>query len=485
MNEIITSIHRWVSEPGWRKGQILTIFFLFILAGCSPSLAEPAPTIAITQPPPPTAAPTLISTPLPSPTATPIRVPTTTPMPTPTETLAPTITQSEGRRGLIAFAMAQGNLGGIRIIQADGNSDSVTLSDHPSFDSKPSWSPDGSQIAFESNRENLDEHYYIYTMNSDGSRFTRVTTTDTWYINPDWSPDGSRIAMSSDKQEPGNADLYVLDLNIKELKRLTDDPAIDGEPSWSPDASQIVFTSERDGSFNIYTLNMDTGETTQLTQGSGVNAQPDWSPDGEKIIFASKRDVDAEIYVMDADGANPSRLTTFPGKDTHPEWSPDGNYFAFAHEEGGVRKIYVADLNGSPPELLFENLDQAIAGFPAWSVAQEAISLDPVIGPPFCMRDTDGDLKPDMPSATISTKDDFGFIVFPYDNMQDGMTFSHAWETPGELSIVGENIQSWDGGEEGIHISYSTLQHTPGVVTVKLYLEGELMQEIECEVVEP
>jgi hypothetical protein len=124
-------------------------------------------------------------------------------------------------------------------------------------------------------------------------------------------------------------------------------------------------------------------------------------------------------------------------------------------------------------------------GYPAWTVAQETISKDPVIGPPFCMRDTDGDFNPDTVSATFTTKDDFGFIVFPYDNMQDGMTFTHSWETPGELSLAGDVISFWDGGKEGIHSSYATLQHAPGVVTVKLYLEEELMQEIECEVVEP
>lgn len=412
--------------------------------------------------------------------------PTDTPMP-PTSTPAPRAAQPEGRRGLIAFAMAQGNMGGIRVIQADGSSDVLILSDHPSYDIRPSWSPDGSQIAFESNREDPDdkEHFYIYTMNSDGSHFSRVTDTDAFYAQPDWSPDGRLLALVSDTQEPGNVDLYVLDLNTRELTRLTDDLAADIEPSWSPDGSQIAFTSNRDGSPNVYILEVDSGETKQLTRDAGNNAQPDWSPDGAMILFASDRDGDVKIYVMDADGANQSRLTTNPGNDIHPEWSPDGNYFAFAHEEAGTRKIYVSDLNGSPPELLFENPDQTSAGYPAWSTADETISEDPVIGPPYCMRDTDGDFQPDMVSATFSTDDDFGFIVFPYDNMQDGMTFSHSWETPGELSMVGDNLSFWDGGEQGIHISYSSLQHTPGVVTVKLYIEDQLMQEIECVVVQP
>jgi tricorn protease-like protein len=142
-----------------------------------------------------------------------------------------------GRQGVIA-CHDEDNWGSIHLIQADGSSDPVMLSMHPSIDSKPSWSPDGSQIAFESLRDDpINQEYMdIYTMNADGSGLTRLTNTDTWYAQPDWSPDGSRIALVSDQQEPGNSDLYVLNLKTKELNRLTDD--LRGrEPSWSPDGS--------------------------------------------------------------------------------------------------------------------------------------------------------------------------------------------------------------------------------------------------------
>ena len=478
---------------------VVPIILAMILTGCSsggavgPAGGEAGATItqeviATTEAHTETATPT--RTPLP-PTITP--EPTATPKPT--ETPAPTATQPEGRQGVIAFAMAEGNMGGIHVIQADGSGDPVMLSMHPSYDIHPSWSPDGSQIAFEANHEDPtdQEHMYIYTINSDGSQLTRITEADAVYAMPDWSPDGSRIVMASDKQEPGNTDLYVMDLKTKELTRLTDDPDAEGDPSWSPDGSQIAFTSNRDGSLNIYILDVDSGEITQLTQGTSGNGNPSWSPDGKKILFVSNRDDDVEIYVMDADGENQTRLTTTPGRDIHPNWSPDGNSFAYAHEESNTRKIYVGDLSGSPPELLFEVPEGAAAGYPAWTMAQETASEEPVIGAPFCARDTNGDYQPDTPSATFTTEDDMAFIVFPYDNMQDGMDYYHSWDTPsdGELSFVGEFHDFWDGGEEGLHVSYSTLQHAPGVVKVELYLaeefsmEGELMQEIECEVVEP
>jgi hypothetical protein len=142
-------------------------------------------------------------------------------------------------------------------------------------------------------------------------------------------------------------------------------------------------------------------------------------------------------------------------------------------------------MKGSPPELLFKNPNHTSSGYPAWTVAQETISNDPVIGPPYCMRDTDGDYQPDKVTNTFSTKDDIAYIEFPYDNMQDGMIFSHEWEVPGGSSVLIVGASSWDGGETGFHVSYFGLQHAPGVIKIKLYLENKLMQEIECEVVEP
>jgi Tol biopolymer transport system component len=329
----------------------------------------------------------------------------------------------------------------------------------------------------------------IFTMNSDGTQLTRLTNADGWYAQPDWSPDGSRIALlTAESQDAGDADLAVLDLSSKELTRLTDGPAVDMEPSWSPDATQIAFASDRDGVLNIYTLNVETGEITQLTREAGDNNHPDWSPDGKRILFISSRDGDEEIYVMDADGANQTRLTTEPGMDTHPEWSPDSETFAYAHAgESGLGKIYVADLNGAAPELLFEIPEDMTAMHPAWTVAKTTTSEDPVFGPPICMRDTDGDFQPDTPTATFSTEDDWAFIGFTYDNMQDGMDFwsKSTFNTGLEISLENHSLPPWNGGKQGFNFIYEKLQNSPGSIVVELYLGEKLMQTIECEIVEP
>lgn len=410
------------------------------------------------------------------------------PTATATKPPVPTVTQPPDRKGVIAFYRKEGNMGGIMIIRADGSGDPIMLSAHPSSDSKPSWSPDGSQIAFESLRDDVAGNRYmdIYLMNSDGSHLTRITDTDGWYAQPDWSSDGNRLAIASDKEEKGNADLYILTLDTSGWMRLTNDPSVDRNPSWSPDATKIVFFSDRNGNWDVYTIDVETGETVQLTDDPGDDYHPDWSPDGQKILFSSNRDGDVEIYIMDADGKNQRRLTNTAGNDTDPEWSPDGNYFAYAHDTSGIGEIFVMDLNGNLPVLLFENTTESALGLPAWSNVAH-IDSEPVFGPPFCLRDTNGDMKPDAVTNTFSTEDLMPFVAFPYRNMSPGLSTSVKWDYENSDMDSVNMALAWEHGESGWYISPAggpTLSMIgPRKVTVQLSIGGELVQEIECEVV--
>jgi len=446
------------------KRHITLILLVVLVAGCT---AEPA-IVPTTTP-----APTMTSSHIP-PTAT------ITPSPTPVVPKEPT--------GLIAFYLKQGNVGGIAVINADGSGDPIVLSAHPTSDSKPVWSPDGSRIAFESLRDDVVDLKFldIYIMNSDGSHLERVTNTDGWYSQPDWSPDGSRLAIASDKDEKGNSDLYILDLDTREMTRVTDDPAVDRNPSWSPDGAHLVFFSNRSGNWDVYTIDVETGITTQLTNDPGDDYHPDWSPDGQKILFSSSRDGDGEIYVMDADGKNQRRLTNTPGNDTEAEWSPYGNYFAYTHDTSGIGEIYIMDLLGSTPKLLFENTNKTKLGLPTWSITAN-VSNKPVFGAPFCMRDTDGDMKPDIATNTFSTEDLFPFVAFPYRNMTPNLTTSVKWDYEDSDMDSLNMALAWKNGETGWYVApaggMSLSMIGPRKVTIQLFIGDELMQEVECEIV--
>jgi TolB protein len=95
-------------------------------------------------------------------------------------------------------------------------------------------------------------------------------------FTPAWSPDGSQIAFESYRD--GNSEIYVMDANGSNPVRLTDDPAWDRDPAWSPDGSRIVFQSARDCNGEIYVMNADGSNPVRLTRDASSDDDPAWSP---------------------------------------------------------------------------------------------------------------------------------------------------------------------------------------------------------------
>jgi Tol biopolymer transport system component len=247
----------------------------------------------------------------------------------------------------------------------------------PFFYTEPAWSPDGTHIAFVSNR---DGNFEIYTMDSSGGNVTRLTNDTARDDHPDWSPDGARIAFDSTRDSSGNYDeIYVMDADGSNVSRLTDNPAGDDQPDWSPDGKHIAFTSSRAGDFEIYTMEIDNLNATRLLADQPAEDEhPTWSPDGGLIAFDSNRnDQDPvgclssdtgcnwEIYVINGDGSNLIRLTDDPAEDDQPDWSPDGGHIAFVSNRDGNREIYVMDADGDNATNTTNKM--AGDGNPAWS----------------------------------------------------------------------------------------------------------------------
>ncbi len=208
----------------------------------------------------------------------------------------------------------------INVINADGFGHSQ-LSGNPVDERQPSWSPDGLRIAFSSAREDLDPYddkliRNIYLMNADGSGQTRLTDNETYNTSPSWSPDGRRIVFQSVRG--GNADIYVMNADGSDQTRLTEHDATERHPSWSPDGSQIAFASSRGGDFEIYVMNADGSGEIRLTANDEYDDSPSWSPDGRQIAYKSTSN-GTGIYVMNADGSCQTRLTR--GRDASPSWS--------------------------------------------------------------------------------------------------------------------------------------------------------------------
>jgi len=279
----------------------------------------------------------------------------------------------------IAFASNRnGPTHDIYTMTADG-SGPTQLTNALGNDFLPSWSRNGKQIAFKSQRDANDE---IYVMDIDGENEIRVTenTTDDW--SPSWAPDGERIAFQS--QQDGNDEIYAINVDGTGAVNLTDHPANDIQPDWSPDGERIAFSSNRDGALHVFLMDADGGNVTNLTgfqpcKGvvEGVNGcgdayvlslpgkQSAWSPDGEQIALSSG----GGIVVVDPDGGQGSVVVyespKFAGSLGSPTWSPDGQWIAFAAYKDGDEEIYAVSLKGNVLVKLTENSFKDVG--PSWS----------------------------------------------------------------------------------------------------------------------
>jgi len=165
----------------------------------------------------------------------------------------------------------------IYVMNADGHGQK-RLTNNPARDLAPAWAPDGSRIAFMSDRASRPE-FDVFVMKADGSGVERLTTGQTsWF--PQFASDGRRIALHIGR------DVHILDAPSKILKRLTFDPQNGMYPTWSPDGLQIAFMSWRNGSTEIFTMNADgTNQKVLVSMARGSVIDPRWSPDGTKIVF--------------------------------------------------------------------------------------------------------------------------------------------------------------------------------------------------------
>ena len=258
---------------------------------------------------------------------------------------------------------------------------SVTqLTRNTADDRYPAWSPDGSKIAFQSDRDGNSE---IYVMNADGTNVVKLTSNTAEDWTPAWSPDGCKIAFASDRDS--ECGIYVMDTDGTNVIPLTSHTALDCNPKWSPDGSKITFQSDRDGNSEIYVMNADGTNVTKLTSNTAEDRTPAWPPDGCKIAFASDRDfIDFKIYVMDTDGTNVIPLTshTAPATDGTPAWSPDGRKIAFTSYRDNSENIYVMDADGT--NVIQLTMNTAADSNPDWSPDGSKIA--------FC-SDRDGDYE--------------------------------------------------------------------------------------------
>ena len=162
----------------------------------------------------------------------------------------------------------------------------------------------------------------IFVMDADGSNLRQLTNNTYFDWAPSWSPDGTQLAFISDRD--GDWEVFVMDADGSNQRQITNNTYLDLLPTWSPDGTQIAFSSTREGAYEIFVMDADGSNQRQLPHNTHIEFSASLSPDGSKVSFVSDRDGDWEIFVMDADGSNQRQLTNNTSNDeiAFGAWSP-------------------------------------------------------------------------------------------------------------------------------------------------------------------
>jgi len=260
---------------------------------------------------------------------------------------------------------------------------------------EPTWSPDGSKIAFTSDRSG---NYDIYVMNSNGSNVRQLTSSPFATLSlvpgnaddyaPAWSPDGKQIAFVSGRNNLSwsfvDTDIYIMDQDGQNVVKWKGSQyySADKFPEWSPDGCCITYASSPypdvvgSGLSDIYMASTDPSLEpiiTNLTMLEAINSDPSWSPDKNRIVFASVGDESWHIYMMNKNGSDFIQLTFGNGSQFSPAWSPDGTRIAYTGVIDGRADIYIMNADGT-------NIAQLTNGpansfLPAWSPDSSRIAF--------------------------------------------------------------------------------------------------------------
>ncbi len=190
-----------------------------------------------------------------------------------------------------------------------------------------------SRITFASASAGKNRKKEIYISDIDGANARQLTQDGALGYGPKFSPDGSKIAYSSDKS--GYRDTYVIDLNTKKRTCVAQFPGQNTGAAFSPDGSTLALSLSKFGNPEICTIPSTGGEPTRLTNARGTDCSPTWSPDGTKIAYVSDERGSPGLYVLPATGGTPEKLNTESSYTTEPDWSPDGKKIAYSITSGG------------------------------------------------------------------------------------------------------------------------------------------------------
>ncbi len=254
------------------------------------------------------------------------------------------------RPSLYAFASDREGNGDIFIMEA--NKQLRNLTQNPSADWNPIWSPDGKMVAFTSHRSGNSD---IWRVSADGRTPPRnLTHHPAWDYSPTWSPSGQTLAFVSERD--GDAEIFVQNIIGNTALQLTFNDTVDHLPTWSPDGKYIAFSAVRDGLERIHRIRFD-GTDEQIITPQIQGTSPAWSLDSNRLAFIGwKNEEQIAIYILGTGENNLTQLYQSNGWIGSLHWSADGQWLTFTSWQSGNHEVYALPSTGCLPRRLTTNI---------------------------------------------------------------------------------------------------------------------------------
>ena len=193
--------------------------------------------------------------------------------------------------------------------------------------------------------------YALRIADADGANPLTMVSSKEPIISPSWSPDGSKIAyVSFEKKKPI---IFVQSLSGQRTV-LANFKGNNSAPAWAPDGNKLAIVLTYGANSQVYTINVDGSGLQQITKSSAIDTEPTWSNDGQWIYFSSDRGGKPQIYKVSSSGGEPQRVTFEGSYNVSPRFSPDGKSLAMIRNDGGKFRVALQDLASGQVQILSE-----------------------------------------------------------------------------------------------------------------------------------
>ena len=254
----------------------------------------------------------------------------------------------DGRQ--LAFVRNNGKVYLTSVTSGTGGGEKMLNADILGVITRLTWTADGRELIFDSGHIG---NWNLWRLLPSGGKPELLWSAKGGYDSPTVARQGNRLAVVEVHYDTDIRRLELptngVDIRSEAMTRLITSKVDDDSPQYSPDGKKIAFASNRSGSMEVWVCASDGSNSLQLTHMGGAAAgSARWSPDSRQIVYDSTPETFGDVFMIDAEGGSPRRLTTETSSDILPSWSQDGAWIYFCSDRSGSRQIWKMPLAGGP-----------------------------------------------------------------------------------------------------------------------------------------